>query len=141
MMLKLKQPNAQFPAGGFGFTDPRTKRVWNGYEGTPQMTAVSIVQHRQANPTLYPPSETQWFDVLMVIQEIYAYKFQTMPELFVGYGGPPITIAAVTSPAAQPPSGLVCSCGSTSFSPVYCATCGGQKIKSWKCNSCGKGTA
>ncbi len=133
MILALKQPNGSFPPGGWPFTDPRTKKTWNGYEGTPQMHAISIIAHRRMNPKVYSPDEPQWFDMLLVIQEIYAQKFATQPAIFRGQAD--ATLGVVQKPVSGDQK---CSkCGATDFEPVYCKTCGGQKVKGWKCRSCG----
>lgn len=137
--LRLKNPAQQFPAGGFGFIDPRTKRVFNGMEGTGPMQAVKIIEHRRSNPTIYPVGEWQWFNQEEVIQEVYRQKHASMPELFVGYD------AALRPSNPEPyrpqiasPAGLKCVCGSVTFKPNYCQTCAGSRINSWSCTVCGK---
>ena len=135
MMLKLKKPTDQFPQDGFPFTDPKTGFKVNGYEGTISMSAVKVAAHRRANPGIYPPSEPIWFDLASIGQEIMAQKHAVMPWLFQGFGD---------SPNPAPPQPVVmkatftCVCGSMDFTPIYCQTCGGSKIKNWKCAQCGK---
>jgi len=135
MILQLRCPTCQFPGpNGFAFTDPRTGFKVAGWEGTAQMNAIKIIANRRANPHIYDPAESQWFDRASVVQEIYAEMNKTQPELFNGFGG------NVQLPVTPGPSGMVCSCGSTDCTPIYCATCSGQRVTGWTCNSCGKKT-
>lgn len=138
MILQLKNPTQQFPQGGFGFRDPKTGFICNGYEGTPAMHAVKIIANRRANPHVYPAGESQWFDQQSVIQEIYAQKVVTHPHLFKGYSDAYIVPQKdkVVSRTIAPT--VACACGSHDFDPVYCKTCGGRVIKGYKCKSCGK---
>lgn len=134
MILQLKCSTCQFPPGGFGFIDPRTKRIWPGFEGTPEMTSTSIIQHRLANPNIYPRTDLPWFDKASVIQEIYAQKYATMPELFIGHG----TTALIPKAAVLATTSSPCAkCGNTQAAPVYCPTCSGQKITGYRCAGCG----
>lgn len=135
MKLTLKTPNGSFPPGGFPFTDPRTNKVWNGYEGTPAMHAVNIILHRRANSAIYPASEPQWFDKASVIQEILAQKFATHPHLFNGQPDKGPTIKAPAPKVADP--GVCPNCQSTAFEVVYCAICSGRRITGFKCSACG----
>lgn len=137
-LLQLKQSNGGFPQGGFPYQDPRTGFKCNGWEGTPQMHAVKIIQHRRANPKFYPPAEGQWFDTSAVVQEIYQQKALTHPHLFRGYPDKsPATVSNQRSTPMISPT-LICSCGSNEFTAVKCLTCGGSRIKSWKCTKCGR---
>lgn len=147
MSLRLKCPTCQFPPaskgdkGGFGFTDPRTGRVWTGYEGTPEMHARNIIVHRRGNPHIYDPNEAHWFDPFYVVQEVYQQKFKTSPWLFVGQPDqePIVTQRAASSPMPEIPSNMgPCSCGATKVNPIYCPTCGGNKVTGYKCAGCGK---
>lgn len=138
MSLQLKNATAsQFPQGGWGFTDPKTNRKFNGWEGTPQMIAVKVAEHRRANPSIYPNGEGQ--DLNGIIQQIYEQKMKTAPWLFVGQPdkdpAQPQTQAATVTIVGQK-----CSCGATEFKPVYCATCSGRRITGYTCASCGKST-
>jgi len=136
--MTLLQPKTsnQFPEGGYGFVDSRTGFKVNGWEGTPQMHAVKIRDHRRANPKHYPPGEPQWFDTASIIQEIYGQKVKTHPHLFRGYAD---TVQTVSSPAPLTTVGpeVKCKhCGSSKFKPIYCLSCGGNRVKGWKCESC-----
>lgn len=137
MSLRLKNATAsQFPQGGWPFEDPLTKRKFNGWEGTPQMIAVKVAEHRRANPQLYPDGKGQ--DLNSIVQEIYAQKVRVMPWLFTGY--PDKNPAYPSQPAAKAVviKGEKCTCGATEFKPVYCPTCSGRRITGYVCASCGK---
>lgn len=142
MILSLKCPTCQFPTDGFAFTDPRTKRTWPGYEGTPAMTAEKIKIHRQGNPTIYPPEEKQHFDKNLIIQEIYQQKFLKMPWLFNGQPGEvqmdvPVVNQTISTQPIKSSLGP-CACGSETVYPIMCQTCGGVKVTGYRCASCGK---
>lgn len=133
MNLRLKIPNAAFPPGGYAFRDPKTGLAFNGMEATLDGQIEKIVRHRLANPRFYPLNEPHWLDRERVRQEIFQQIHAKHPELFVGYDAPPRqTIKVVVS---QPRN--ACVCGSIEADPVYCKTCGGSKIKAWKCKKCG----
>ncbi len=132
MPLIPRTPTAPFPAGGgFGFTDPRTLMPFDGMMGNAETTAQAIIKHRRGNPNKYDPTEAGLFDLDSVVQEIYAQKQKTHPHLFIG--GPELA-AGVPPQAAS-----VCTCGSTEFEPIYCATCGSGKsvVVGQRCKKCG----
>lgn len=136
--MSLLQPKqtSQFPPGGYGFVDPKTGFKCVGYEGTPQMHAVKIMEHRRANPKFYPPGESHWFDKESIVQEIYKQKFQTHPHLFRGYGDAPINVPAPEKSFLSPT--VKCGkCGANEFENIYCKTCAGRRVVAIKCKSCG----
>lgn len=131
MKLQLKQPTMEFPPdGGFSFIDPRTGFRVNGLEGTIEQTARKVSIHRQANPTLYPPNEPQWFDIESVIQELFEQKNRTHPHLFIGAPDS----SGLSSPKTT--DNGVCICGESQVEPIYCAACGGSKITGYRCVAC-----
>lgn len=133
MSLSLKNPNRDaFPPGGFGFVDPKTQMRFNGWEGTYEMTAQKVVEHRRANPTMYPPTDGPSFDLGEVIQEIFRQKFASMPWLFNGGGEQPGTHEA----ASKIPELGHCLCGESKVEPIYCASCGGSRITGYRCVAC-----
>jgi hypothetical protein len=134
MSLVLKNPNRDMfpPGGGFSFVDPKTNFRVNGLEGTLEQTAQKVVDHRRANPNVYPASEVNAFELGLVIQEIFLQKFATHPYLFVGGGEQPGTWEA----AQKTPELGSCICGETKVEPVYCPTCGGQRITGYRCIAC-----
>lgn len=128
MKLVLRRPTELYPpGGGFGFVEPRTGLRFDGLHGSPHETARKIIEHRRANPHVFPVGEATLFDTESVVQEIFQQKFQAMPELFIGHGGA----------AANPDSGK-CTCGANSWEPTYCPTCGGKRINGYRCKACGK---
>ncbi len=138
--MSLLQPknNNQFPPGGFGFEDPKTGFKCVGYEGTPQMHAVKIRDHRRANPKFYPTGEGHWFDLNSIVQEIYQQKVRTHPYLFKGYPdkGPPIVKQDNSESIISPT--VFCECGSNEWEVQYCRSCSGKRITGRKCKKCGK---
>ena len=137
MILKLRSPNSAFPQNGWPFKDPKTGFVCNGFEGTPEMHAVKIIANRRANPQHYPKDDARAFDTLNVIQEIYAQKAVTHPEIFNNYQGNLHVPVVNNTPAVV--SGKQCKfCNGTDVEGIQCRTCGGNKITGYKCRSCGK---
>ncbi len=127
MKLVLKRPTEMYPAGqGFGFVEPKTGMRFNGLHSNPQGTALKIIDHRRANPKLF--TDASDFDVENTVQQIYQQKLQTMPELFIGFGGEPTQMF---------PDASKCNCGGKESTPVYCKSCGGHRIVAYKCSSCG----
>lgn len=139
MIYQLKKPQVnQFPHGGWPFRDERTGFTCKPHEGTPAMHAVKIIAHRRANPQHYPRNESKWFDQASVIQEVYAQKAKTHPQLFIGFPDAVIVPRAeiVINPGRGPQS--ECSCGAKTFEPIYCKTCAGKRVTGYKCKNCGK---
>ena len=134
MSLQLKNPNDQFPPGGFGFTDPKTGLRFNGYEGTVEMTANKVADHRRANPNLY---DARQISIEGIKQEILAQKYAEMPWLFVGYKGHAPTMPSVRATPEMPDLGR-CICGCSEIEPIYCSVCSGRRITGFKCKACGK---
>jgi len=136
MTLVLKNPSpSQFPPGGWCFRDNRTGWTIKGsacFEHNASLLADKIIKHRRANPHIYKSGEVDFFDHNLVIQEIYAYKKATHPDLFVGHDAPVKRSIPTIAPASKCPT-----CGGNEFEPTYCPTCGGRKINGYKCKSCG----
>ena len=139
MTLSLKNPkSSQFPPSGWNFSDPKTGMSFNGYQGSPEMIAVKVAEHRRANPKFYPGNEGQ--NVQNIVQEIYAAKHAKMPWLF--RGEPDLNTAAAypsqpdNAPVAK--TSAACSCGATEVKPVYCPTCSGKRVTGYTCIGCGK---
>jgi hypothetical protein len=127
MNLVEKNPQNPYPAnGGYGFKDPRTGREFNGLHSSARDTALKIIEHRRGNPHIYHPGESQWFDGDQVRQEIYQQKFQTMPELFIGFGEQP-----------KSATDQKCSCGEQDWETEYCKGCSGKRVVGYKCRKCG----
>lgn len=135
MGLRLKSNNKTIPAG-IVFTDLRTGRVFNPYQDGLDMTVRKIIEHRAANKTYYPATESGWFDAVAVRQEVLRVVQRSRPDMFQEYIGGPIP--PVRSAVAPLPGPKLCECGSDKFDPVYCPTCSGQRVTGWKCTKCGK---
>lgn len=120
------------PGGGFSFIDAKTGFRVNGLEGTIEQTAQKVVDHRRANPNVYPPSEVNAFELGAVIQEIFKQKFASMPWLFEGGGEQPGFYETGSKPAVLGH----CICGETAVEPIYCPGCGGQRITGYRCIAC-----
>ena len=139
MSLFLKNGNSsQFPPGnGWGFTDPKTKMVFNGWEGDWNYVARKVIEHRKANPAFYPDGEGQ--DLNAVVQEIFKQKHSKMPWLFRGEPDKDVAYSSKsTSPSQVANSDSACVCGSKEVILTYCPTCAGRRVTSKKCASCGK---
>jgi hypothetical protein len=142
MILKLSNPTAQqFPAGGWPFKDERTGFIVDGekaFEQTWNGLADKIIRVRLANPHLGPKDDPSWTDRQSVIQEVFRYKAQTHPELFVKVDGkittplPPRAKVAIKSTTKCP------YCESQNIEGIRCKTCGGTRIKGYKCLTCQK---
>lgn len=133
--LRLKNPNGGYPPGGWAFHDNRTGLNFDGMSATLEQQELKIIQHRRANPRVYPQSEGNWFERQSVRQEIFQQLHAKSPGLFVGFERQAITKTKFVI-GSQPTT--KCTCGESEATPVYCATCGGQKISGWKCVKCGK---
>lgn len=145
MTLIPKVPTAPFPpGGGYSYREPKTGRFFDGMLGNVDYTARQVIAYKAANPHIFTEGAG---DFASTVQLIYAQKFETMPWLFLGQpdkGQPasplPVLQSAIPAQAVTPVQieGKKCSCGSTEFIPVYCKTCGGNKISSYTCAKCGK---
>jgi hypothetical protein len=130
--------SSQFPPnGGWGFIDPRTGMRFNGWEGDQFAIARKVIEHRRANPKVWPQDEVG--DQNSVVQEIFKQKHATTPWLFRGEpdqnsGAYP----SATQTQEQTILGEKCTCGSVEYEPVYCKTCSGKRIVGTKCKSCGR---
>jgi predicted RNA-binding Zn-ribbon protein involved in translation (DUF1610 family) len=141
MILKLKNPNSHYPPGGWTFKDERTGYEVKGAAATEQNVnglAAKIIRVRAANPHLYPPNEGKWFDVPLVIQEIFSVKAQTHPQLFANMQGN-LSVPVVVQSDKVAQTGVKCpACASENVTGIKCKTCAGTRIKSYHCENCGK---
>lgn len=139
-ILRLLNPRMSFPSkGGFGFTDARTGKVYDGMSGTPEMIAPVIARDRRTNKHIYPLSEPEHFNITSIIQEMYQQLYARHPELFVGGHSSASTATSQAAAPAPTPSKACPACGSLDASPTYCVTCGqGNRLKGWVCLKCGK---
>lgn len=139
MPLKLKNPST-WPSGGFPFTDPRTGKVFNAMSADLTLQAKNVIAHRKANPRIY--SEAQFFHMDAVKQEILQFMCAKRPEICVETDRiAPTTFVASKKKAnlkqVSPPQGKRCyKCGGNEFTPEWCKTCGGHKVRAWICVKC-----
>lgn len=128
--LRLKA-GAKFAPSGFPFIDPKTGFKADAYERSFDGAIALLIEHRKANPRVYPPSEPQHFSPALVKQEILRSLVDKAPQIFAEAPAP----TAVRASTGVPES---CICGSTEFKPHYCVTCGGGRIDGHQCVKCGK---
>lgn len=125
MIYQLKCPNCPMPAGGWGFKDERTGKEWKGIEWNWEMLPKDIIRHRMENTHVYPRGEGKWFNYGMVLQEVFARKHATNPELFLGENG-----------ELKLPTETKCACGAADWEEVVCPTCSGRRVTGYRCRKC-----
>lgn len=129
--LRLKS-GVSFLPNGMDYIDKRTGYKVSAYERGLENAVSMLIEHRKANPRVYPASEYVWFSPSAVKQEFLRMAYETRPDLFKGQ---PVATATRTENGFP----KACPCGGTSFSPEYCRTCGsGQRITGHRCDKCGK---
>jgi hypothetical protein len=129
-MPQVLKPSIGWPPGGFPFKDARTGKNFEGMSADLDLQVLNVIQHRKANPSFYPSTETSAFEPANIRQQIIDYMCLLRPHLC---GGPEID----RTYQAPVPTDKCPKCGSDKAEPVFCRTCGGQKITGWKCVSCG----
>lgn len=126
-----------FPPGGYPYTDPRTKMIFNGMEADFYGQVQKILNHRLANPNLYPRGEVGQLDPNSIAAQLDTYQCQRL-------GNHSKYCLDGNAPAVYPgrelrtqPSNQVCGkCGGQLLA-VGCATCASFRISSYKCPQCG----
>ncbi len=143
--MAIRIRSRPFPAGGFGFKDPRTNRTFDGMSADLTMQAREIIAHRMANPAIYPAHESSHFSLVDVIGEITRQVCQRSPASCYddrnSVRSTPVPPSVRRNPATivvQAPSSVCRACGSGEWEPVYCKVCSGKKLTGYKCKSCGK---
>lgn len=103
-----------------------------------------IIEHRLANPKIYPTAETFRFDQREIAHEIAVQICADKPQIcedsaFPGRAYPYIPPEPPPAPAeVYRQQGLECPrCHSQDFELQYCATCGGKRVTGKKCLKCG----
>ena len=141
MGVRLRNPNGSYPPQAFTFSDPHTAMRFDDEKADLQTQAERVRVHRQANPEIYKPENAIAFDLEAIKGEIVIQVCSRQPsycedEAKPGQPYPPTEKAAKPEPYRQ--QGKVCAkCGCGEFTPIYCRTCGGQRIQSYKCHACG----
>ncbi len=128
--LRLKS-GTKFCPSGFPYTDPKTGFKADAYERGFDGAIAMLIQHRQANPKIYPAGEPQHFSPALVKQEFLRHLADKVPQIFAEAPAPSVVRTAAGVPE-------VCTCGGTEFEPHQCPTCGGSRIDGYRCKSCGK---
>lgn len=140
-MSYYTKPITMIP-GGIPYRDERVpQKHFPGMEvSTEDQQLTRIVEWRLGNPNVYPPSEEggkflnkDW----VRDNQLRPYQKNRLgdnPAFFSGGKGAHFVVMEVRTSAPS----RACECGATGASPVYCKTCSGARIISWKCNSCGK---
>lgn len=136
--MPLKNRNGTIVPGGYPFTDPRTGYSFDAFTGGTFAGSVrQIIKHRLANPKIYDPvKDASSLSVDGVSKQLSDYTCARLGN------SDEWCVDGVKIPAKvyQPPTyGKACKfCGSTDFVPVYCSSCGGNKLRGFKCAKCGK---
>ena len=142
MSLQLKSPNSHFPAGGYDFTDPKTGMKFTDPHNIQQQTQL-IIQHRKANPDIYPVHELVAFEQGAVSQEVINQVCGRHPELCQD-SSLPLVVMPGSGPAAEVPvigpkaDQGECECGNSVFTFIFCKTCSSRKVVGYRCTVCGK---
>jgi predicted RNA-binding Zn-ribbon protein involved in translation (DUF1610 family) len=137
MKMQLIYRNGEFPPNGFEFIDPRTGFKIGGTDSNFDETVRKIIQHRLANPKIYPPTDARCLTADFVSDELDTYtcnrlgnspsycKDMDERKVFI----PPFTI--------QKPANACPKCGETDAKPRFCQTCAGSRILGFICSKCG----
>lgn len=138
MKYHLVRRNGEFPPSNYVFADPRTGQKFDGI-GFDE-TVREIIQHRQANPKVYPTADGQWLDfesVAIQLEEYTCHRIGNNGRFCRPAGDQKVVTPQNLGAAVQMPS--VCGkCGNLEGFIKYCETCSGQKILGWICCACGQ---
>lgn len=140
--LKDEWKGTIIPPGNVPFQDPRTGKHFDASAGGMRDRKLDVRNHRLQNPHVYKPEETEQFDLGFIERQIIEYMCNQRPELCHDTEK---TAAAQASAQASkaasnlpPPPQTPChKCVGTSFEPIYCVSCGGNRINGWRCTNCG----
>lgn len=135
--MSLIQRDGPLVPGGYYFKDPKTGRVFDGMAITFIAQCKLIREHRLANPRVYPPSDFKSINLQSIGDELAAAicnRLGNNPKYCVDVQAQ--AHAAAVAAAVQAAPRLCPKCGKP-LEPIYCRTCGGQKIKGYRCTACG----
>lgn len=133
MALQFTKRGTTWVPGGYPYVDGRTGKKFDGMSADLDMQVANVLVHRQANPRIYPPDQSQFLNPATVRQEITDYICSRRPEL-CGQA----QLKTQTNLVVAQPNKVCPKCKGTVFTPNFCKTCGsGNKIKSWSCAACG----
>jgi hypothetical protein len=133
--IRLIRRNGPMLPGGYPFVDGRTNRRFDGFDaGGFGDQVLRIIKHRQANPSVYPPSDAKYLDEAAVADELDEYQCQRFGG-DVRYCGPSSEEAIRLQDLKA--AGICQFCGGT-LSERICPTCGGaKKVIGTVCQKCG----
>lgn len=134
MALHIRQINRGWPTNGFPFTEPKTGKLFDGMSADLRLQAQNVIQHRKANPNIFPPNDLGLFDQHNVERQIINQICAARPEACYDDSLPEIMTQPQQSIA--PASKKCFKCGSSDLEPIYCKTCSGKRILAYRCKAC-----
>lgn len=135
LQLKVEWRGTRFPSGGFPYVDAKTGFKFDAMAGNLEYRIKDVRKHRLANPNVY--SDNKYLDEDFIRQEIIEFMCHKTPEICQEGGDVDLSTIPVDDPSKMVQTQTCPNCGSsTSAHPVFCSSCGGNKIKWWLC-SCG----
>jgi hypothetical protein len=141
MGVRLKKPNGEFPPGGSTFSDPHTGMLFPGDGVDLHTQSLKVADHRRANPRIYSPDKEIHFDHKAIQGEILIQMCARNPQWCEDDARPgeayPFVPAEPSKEIVRKQGKKCVKCGGFDFEPVYCRSCGGRKIASYKCLTCG----
>lgn len=135
-MMSLIQREGPLVPGGYSFTDPRTGRQFDGMAITFKAQCKLIREHRLANPRVYSPADAKYLNLEAIANELdiaICQRLGNNPKYCVDMQARAVAAAAAAAPRLCP------KCGKP-LEPILCKSCGGHKIKGYRCPACGTQT-
>jgi hypothetical protein len=122
--------------GGIRFQDPRIPSMrWTDDHTWPEERATEVIIFRLANPKVYPPSESKWFDKQSVIQEIVDYNCQRLGNNPNFCTDSTATMKNVNATNSVLPHVEKCTCGANMIQRMS-GCCG--YATGWNCPQCNR---
>jgi hypothetical protein len=133
----ILRENVGLPPGGVLYVDPRnadTAKLWANHPSNLDSLAQKVFEWRSANPNIYDPvKDVRHFNFQFIRQQITDYNCQRLgfnPQWCIDETKPQVNL--------PPPRKTVCDVEGAELQPVYCQTCAGKRILSYKCSKCGR---
>ena len=133
MRLREEWRGSRWPQGGWPYRDERTGMFFDPNHGDMRDKIPAVQKHRRANPHIYPPHDTQYFDPEFIRAQIEEYMCRQKPQLCGDGAIPYKPVVNVIVTPTTPCSG----CGAVNYEAEFCKSCGGSKIQNFKCKDCG----
>lgn len=130
--LKDEWTGTRFPPGCWPYVDARTGMRFDPCAGGLSDRVMDVQKHRRANPNVFP--EQEWHDAGFIRQQIVNFVCAKSPAICIETDA--ILQAVKAGGFVQTQNCPNCS-SATDAKPVYCQSCGGNKISHWLC-SCGQ---